>query len=168
MKTFIFLLSMLPTMINAPSSIHAFIKYFNVPVNVYQSPIGENVEFKVFQDSINETNYYDIVILQNSPLRFKVRMQAYDTAPFLEGWVDKDCIGVYPRYLMNEEGDEYFAVYEHPTLTSACNRIYGETDSILTVIDYCGSWLKVVFMADNILHVGWTNHYCPNVYNSCT
>lgn len=169
MKTFIFLLLVFPTILNAQDSTQAFIKYFNKTVDVYRFPIGDCVKFEVFQDSINETNYYNVVFLQKSPLRFMIRMQAYDTAPSLEGWIDKGCIAVYPRYLIDEKGNEYFSIYEQPILNSVCSRVYGKIDSTLTIIDYHGNWLKVVFMDDDgALHTGWTNHYCSNIYNSCT
>lgn len=168
MKTFILFLLVLPHVLSAQNHSDAFIKYFNKDVNVYQYPIGDYIKFKVFQDSINETNYYNVVFLQNSPLRFKVRIQAYDTSPFLEGWVDKDCIAVYPRYSLDEKGNNYFIIYDQPLLKSGSRRVYEKIDSTLTVVDYNENWVKVIFMIDGVLHTGWTNHFCTNIYNSCT
>ena len=48
---------------------------------MFQNPLGREVRCQVFQDSINETNYYKVELLEKSPLRFKVRMQAYDFSP---------------------------------------------------------------------------------------
>ena len=48
----------------------AFIKYTNIPINLYKGPIGIDVDFIFIQDTINETNYYDVYFIESSPLRF--------------------------------------------------------------------------------------------------
>ena len=149
-----------PFALNAQKVTTAFIKYFNECINIYQQPVGHEVEAKIFQDSINETNYYNVLLLEKSPLRFKVRLQAYDSSPYFEGWIDKECIAVYPR---NGE----VLLYTEPTINSPVQH-FKDITQLLTVIDYEGKWLKVYFIINDKPYCGWIKEYCPNIYNSCS
>ena len=83
-----FTIILIPSPVKAQEGHQAFIKYFNECIDIYNSPIGNEVKNRIFQDSINETNYYMVKILDKSPLRFKVQLQAYDYSPIIVGWLD--------------------------------------------------------------------------------
>ena len=159
---FILLLSC--SSINAQDANSAFIKYFNKSVPIYNNPINDDIKTIVFQDSINETNYYNLMFIDKSPLRFKVKLQAYDYSPVIEGWIDKDCVGVFLRS-NNKEGTIF--LYEKPSVQSE-KYIVGNISLLVTVIDYKDNWLKVAFIDNGKLYIGWTNSYCSSIYNSCS
>ena len=148
--------------LNAQEYPSAFIKYFNSCVNVYKSPEGCDVKLKIFQDTINETNYYNLYFLDKSPYRFKVKIQAYEYIEPIEGWIDKDCIAVYSR-----KKDGVIYLYSNCTEDSEF-QIIEQSPTVLTVIDYYELWRKVMFTIDEILYIGWTKNYCPIIYNSCS
>ena len=158
----ILILGTMTLRLNAQEYIGAFIKYFNDCVNIYNSPEGRDVKLKVFQDTLNETNYYGLNILENSPYRFKVRIRAYEYVEPIEGWIDKDCVAVYSR-----ERDGVIYLYTNCTEDSDF-LIIRQAPEILTVIDYHELWRKVMFTIDGVLHIGWTKNFCPIIYNSCT
>lgn len=145
---------------------YAFIKYFNECVNIYQAPTGREVTGCIFQDSINETNYYEVRLLEKSSLRFKVWMQAYETVEPIVGWIDKECIAVHPDILDDNQG-YYVVLYNSPDKFPRKVYLKDKFDEVLTVIDYDGQWLKVVFAVNTKLHEGWVKDFCPNIYNSC-
>ena len=146
---------------------YAFIKYFNECINIYQAPTGREVTGSIFQDSINETNYYEVRLLEKSSLRFKVRMQAYDTVEPIVGWIDKECVAVHPDILDDNQGC-YVVFYNFPNKAPRKVYLKGKFDVVLTVVDYEGQWLKVVFTVNGELHEGWVKDFCPNIYNSCS
>lgn len=161
----IVLLTLVPFLSEAQEYPCAFIRYFNECVNVFQNPIGHEVKCQVFQDSINETNYYKVELLEKSPLRFKVRMQAYDFSPTITGWLDKECIAVYPRFLNNRN----IVLYEAPGINPISISLKDELNQTFTVLDYLDNkWLKVMFMMKNDICIGWIDEYCPIIYNSCS
>ena len=161
----IVLLTFVPLFSEAQEYPCAFIRYFNECVNVFQNPLGREVRCQVFQDSINETNYYKVELLEKSPLRFKVRMQAYDFSPTITGWLDKECIAVYPRFLNNRN----IVLYEEPGINPISISLKDELNQIFTVLDYQDNkWLKVMFMMKNEIYIGWIDEYCPIIYNSCS
>ncbi len=150
--------------INAQDTNSAFIKYFNKSVPIYNNPINDDIKTIVFQDSINETNYYNLILIDKSPLRFKVKLQAYDYSPMIEGWIDKDCVAVFLRS-NNKEGIIF--LYEKPSMQSE-KYIVSNISKPITVIDYKDNWFKIAFIDNGKLYIGWTNSYCPSIYNSCT
>lgn len=159
-------LMLIPSTIKKQEQPYAFFKYFNECINVYKSPIGQDAVCKVFQDSINETNYYEVKLLEKSPLRFKVQIQAYDFIPPIIGWVDKECIAVYPDILHDNDG-YYVLLYESPNKGPISLYLEDKFDDVFTVIDYCGKWMKIMFMMNEHLYVGWVKDFCPIIYNSC-
>lgn len=160
----LFILLLSCSCINAQSSTNAFVKYFNRSVLIYNCPLNDDIQTVIFQDSINETNYYDLEFIGKSPLRFKVRLQAYEYSPLIEGWINKDCVAVFLRS-NTEEG--MVVLYEQPT-TQSTRFIFEKYSLPVTVIDYKDNWLKVAFVDNGKLYVGWTNSYCSSIYNSCS
>ena len=158
------LLILAPLVSKAQEYPNAFIKYYNECIKVYLKPIGHEIKTQIYQDSINETNYYKVELLDKSPLRFKVHMQAYDSSPVIIGWLDKECIAVYPRFINNRE----IMLYDEPDNNPKSLNLKDESDPILTVLDYKGIWLKVMFMIKGNIYIGWIDKYCPIIYNSCS
>ena len=158
------LLTLVPLFSEAQEYPNVFIKYFNECVNVYQDPLGREVKCQVFQDSINETNYYKVELLEKSPLRFKVQMQAYDSSPVITGWLDKECIAVYPRFLHNSD----IVLFKEPGNNPTSISLKDESNPIFTVLDYQDKWFKVMFKIKDDIYIGWIDRYCPIIYNSCS
>lgn len=142
----------------------AFIKYTNIPIKLYKGPIGIDVDFIFVQDTINETNYYDVLFIESSPLRFKVKLHEEGSIlDPIEGWIDKDCVAVWPRHKNEKE----IYLYVEPCIQSAKIKLH-DTPQVYTVIDYNGDWRKVICNINGKIYIGWTREYCPNTYNSCT
>lgn len=158
---------LVPLKIKEKEQPYAFIKYFNECVNIYKLPIGQDTVCKIFQDSINETNYYEVKLLEKSPLRFKVQIQAYEFTPPIVGWIDKECIAVHPDILRDSDG-YYILLYESPDKDPLPLYLKGKFDTIFTVVDYNDKWMRIMFMMNDCLYVGWIKDYCPIIYNSCT
>ena len=162
-----FTIILIPSPVKAQEGHQAFIKYFNECIDIYNSPIGNEVKNRIFQDSINETNYYMVKILDKSPLRFKVQLQAYDYSPIIVGWLDKECIAVHPKILYDNKGC-YIWLYETPNTNPTPFILNEKFNDVFTVIDYEDKWLKVMFIINEHLYIAWIKDYCPIVYNSCS
>lgn len=148
--------------------------YNNVEIPIYKNPIGDEVKYRIMQDTI-----YDIFfagdILEKSALRYKVSVTTVISsvrAPEIVGWVDKQQCCVYKRWYHDDANNDFIKLYTEPRYDSEFVKIYEdimtEKSIVMTVVDYAdGRWLKVIFYSGGILYEGWVDRYCSDVYDSC-
>ncbi len=146
----------------------------NVPVNVYKNAIDDSVRYCIMQDTISE-RYYNVQILESSPLRFKVQLSYSDGStsnPDFIGWIDKQNCFVYSRYYRDENDSQYIKLYKEPNASSPFEIIYVAFSISFNVIEFSidedsSVWYKICFYYKNKLYVGWVDKYCPFIYDQC-
>ncbi len=147
----------------------------NIEIPIYDKPIGNNIKYRIMQDTINEL-FFAVEILDNSQLRYKVNITSVISStpgPEIIGWIDKSRCGVFKRWYYDEHNNRYMKLHSAPDEKSSYKIIYEDPNvfdqSIMTAVDYAdGDWKKVLFFHDGTLHEGWINKYCDSVYNSST
>lgn len=140
----------------------------NIPI--YANELTDSVIFNVYQDFDAEDYIYEVFVIEKSPLRFKVEYRdLYNhSEAFKIGWVDKKYCSVWDRWYYDESLQSYIKLYKNPNVNSDFIKIYKRPFQALTVVDYEGKFLKVMFDIDDIIYIGWIDRYCRNIFNSCT
>lgn len=148
------------------TSTEVFLKAVNRPVVVYADSTGLQAAYTIMQDSIFG-DYFRLTVDTASSDRFKVAIEKWtDYSPEISGWVAKDECGVYLLHAPSQQPPGY-RLYEQPDNRSASQTLEGDVYGPADILDRQDKWLKLSFPLGGRQYQGWTDRYCPNIFDSC-
>ncbi len=153
-------------MINVLCCQTVVISKYNTPVNIYKNGVGDSVKYCIMQDTISD-RYYNVQILESSPLRFKVLWNYFNDSihtPNFEGWIDKQDCKLHIRYHYDENHSLYIRLYKDSIWSSTPENLSIDKHKLgkIQIIEYYVDehytrWYKVCFYYKNKFYIGWLN-----------
>ncbi len=150
-----------------------FLRVFNVDVPLYKDATTLTPFYFIQNDTVAE-NYPDLEIIEESPLRFKVKVLEYEDHVYDEvsaithGWIDKLYCGIYISNIL-KGGIPYVRLYREPCRTADSELIIQEFEPVILLEKPTPyePFIKVMFWnkETECLYIGYALGYSGNIYD---
>lgn len=149
-------------------------------VKLYGNSNSEFAECSITQGH-NGYQWYDFEVLDETPLRYKVRIISLPDTPMGEDvtdnvdgeiyWVNKNDCAVFSSSTDCDCNGNYFYLYEKPGSEERIkiyeNQVVEKIFRPLTYDNVNQDWLNVSVKTSKGILSGWVKRWCQSIYNSC-